>query len=97
MIYHFYRFVAKRKHVNDEYVGYTSNTPEHRFLVHQNRSRNRTDPKYNLPIYKIMRQHGGIKQFDYIVEQHDFDTKVQALAYEKKMIKQYRPSMNTLK
>lgn len=60
----FYRIYCRNPDVVDSYIGHTNKLPQ-RKAEHFSRYKNPTDPAFNRPIYKTIRAHGGIDNWEF--------------------------------
>ena len=82
--------MTSKKH-GEKYIGCTASTLQHRYSQHLSRHNNEPDVLYSL--YQFSRKHG----FDFDIKKiKSFSDKKEAMAFEKKMIKQ-RGTLNMLK
>jgi len=96
MKYFFYSIKSK---IDDEivYIGSTTNY-KRRISEHMGRCKNENDDAYNKPLYKYIREQGGIDNFEFeIIEEVECDNKNESLAIENKYIEQYNCKCNKRK
>jgi len=95
--YYYYKLFCK----TDNSLCYVGSTKciKKRMQKHKSRCYNQNDmPKYNTPIYKIIRDNGGWDNFDYIeIGYMNNITYAQSLVIEQTHISTINPSMNSQK
>ena len=94
MEYIYYRISCLDPNVTDFYIGSTKHFCQ-RKAEHKHNCNNECHSAYKLKIYKTIRKNGGWSNWS--MEQIDaqtFDTKCQALIYERGLIETHKPTLN---
>lgn len=92
-----YKLCCKDANITDIYVGSTLNHYRRKNL-HKHHCNNPKSIRYNFPVYKFMRDHGGFDNWDIIVlEEYAAENKNDLLWKEREWIENLKPSLNTLK
>ena len=80
--------------ISDIYVGHTTNFYK-RMNIHKSACSNRKDKKYNLYLYKFIRQNGGWENWQMIlIEKYPCNDKKEAESRERYWFEYLRPSLN---
>ena len=58
-----YRLVCKDENIKDTYIG-SCDDMHKRHICHKNKCNNSKTKQYNTPVYKFIREHGGIDNWD---------------------------------
>jgi len=92
-----YKIVCNDLTIKDVYVGHTTEFTK-RKNSHKNRCYNANDKKYNLKIYKIIRENEGWDSWSMIeIEKYPCNDKNEACSRERYWYEQLNSNMNTLK
>jgi hypothetical protein len=90
----FYKIICNDKNIKDCYIGHTTNFIR-RKSAHKCRCNNENDKQYNYNVYKFIRDNGGWCNWSMIIiEEIQFDNKLDALCQEKKYIEEYKAILN---
>lgn len=95
----FYRFVCEDENITSTYVGHTSNftrrKSEHKKICNCN---NVNDRRYNLKVYKTIRENGGWDNWRMIeIKNQLCESKRHAEKIEQELIEQYKSELNSHK
>ena len=89
-----YYICCKDIEISDIYVGHSTNFYK-RMNRHKSACSNRKDKKYNLYLYKFIRQNGGWDNWQMIlIEKYPCDDKKEAQSRERYWFEYLRPSLN---
>ena len=78
------------------YVGHTTNFTK-RKAYHKDYSTNEKSNKYNLQVYKFIRENGGWHQFNMvIIKEYPCESRRQAESEEDKLMREMKATMNQL-
>jgi hypothetical protein len=89
-----YKIKCNDLSITDEYYGHTINK-KRRFISHKYYCNYEKSRKYNYPLYKFIRNNGGISNFIFeIIEEYPCENKQQAELREKYWIKLKSSSLN---
>ena len=80
---------------NEFYIGSTNNLGR-RKVQHKYCLTKINNPNYNLPIYKYIRDNGGIDNIEYsIIEENNITDLIEQKKCEQRIINEYKPTLNT--
>lgn len=89
-----YKICCNDLKVKDVYVGSTTNF-KNRKNQHKSVCRSEKSPKYNLKVYRYIRNNGGWSNFDMIqLEQYDAKTKLELHARERYWVETLKATLN---
>lgn len=89
-----YKIQCKNKDNNQIYIGSTSNI-QRRIYCHKSSCKSITGKKYNLKIYKYIRDNGGWDSFEFVIlEAKNFETKYNLHLQERFWIEQLQSTLN---
>jgi len=90
-----YKLCCKNVDIQDEYVGSTTNFKQ-RKKAHKNNCYNANDRKYDLNVYKFIRDNGGFENWDMIlIEEYSCNSKKQLESRERYWIEKLKCSLNS--
>lgn len=98
-----YKLFCKDKKVKDIYIGCCAN-PEHDDILiptrlpwegHLHRSKIEGGRRYNMGLYKFIREHGGADNWDYEVTEFKCSSQLELLTEKKRIMDILKPSLNT--
>jgi hypothetical protein len=93
----FYKFICNDLNVTSCYVGHTTNFKK-RKSQHQTCCNNSTSNDHNLKIYKIIRENGGLSNWDIVeIDKQICKNHAHAKIIEQEWIEKLKPDMNTYK
>ena len=88
-------FIYKLSCGDDCYIGSTTDINQ-RIRSHRFHSKTETSSKFNQRIYVIMREYGGLDNFNYeVLEEYSCNTKYELELKEREYIDNIKPSMNS--
>ena len=94
-IYSFYKIVCKDENIKDLYVGKTTDLKK-RWTKHKFNCNNENDKKYNLKLYKFIRENGNIDNWNIIeIDKGEYDDKDSAIV-EKYWVKELNATLNCI-
>ena len=94
---HFYKIICKNTNIKDTYVGHTTDFKT-RKGCHKRVCNNSNDKKYNLPIYKFIRENDGWDDFDMIlIETVSMKNSLEARKRERELIEELNAEINCIK
>jgi hypothetical protein len=89
-----YNIKCNNKNIKDSYIGYTTNFI-HRQRQHKHNSIVKTNEKYNLKLYKVIRKNGGWDNWSMNkIEDFPCNNEDKALERENQWINKYKPTLN---
>ena len=89
-----YKFICIDKSLKDEYIGSTKNL-YNRICQHKCRCNNINSSKYNLKVYKFIRENGGWSNWEIVVIKKLPNTTKEARCYIEQFYKNlYKPTLN---
>ncbi len=91
--YSIYKIVCKDTLITDLYVGSTKDTIA-RNSTHKSDCRSPNSGRYNLRIYKFIREHGGYENWEMVVLEKILCNRVQARIYERSYAESLHASLN---
>jgi hypothetical protein len=95
--YYIYKITCKDETIKDFYVGSTNNITVRKYQ-HKTCCNNEKSKKYNLRVYKTIRENGGWINWDFtVIEQLKEHTKIQAHIREEHHRKELNASLNSQK
>jgi hypothetical protein len=92
--YSIYKIVCKDMAITDLYVGSTKDIKT-REAVHKSDCRSPNSGRYNLRIYKFIREHGGYENWEMVVLETIMCNRVQAKVYERAYSESLMAKLNT--
>ena len=91
---YFYKTVCKYLNITECYVGHTTNFTNHK-NQHKSICNYPNNGKYNLPVYKCIRDNGNWDNWDMIeIERIEFEYRPQLLARERYWLETLKASLN---
>ena len=91
---HFYKIVCKDLNIKDWYVGHTTNFIKRKHK-HKSTCSSPSNPDYNLPLYKFIRENGDWINWDMIlINTECVDNQLEARKKQREYIQQLSCSLN---
>jgi len=89
-----YQLCCKDTKITDIYIGSTTSF-RHRKVAHKSSCCNEKSAKYNLNVYKFIRENGGWENWDMVMlYEFSCENKLQLLKEERVFIENMKPSLN---
>lgn len=89
-------YMLESNDLENKYIGSTVNT-KNRLIHHKYRSKFEKGKNYNLKLYKMIREKGGIENFTIkIIERSSFENNKEKLIRESFWINHFKPNMNSI-
>jgi hypothetical protein len=92
-----YRIYCLDDSVKDEYIGSTCNF-NHRKIQHKYNCNNEKSARYNLKLYRVIREYGGWSNWSFdVVETFDYIERPELIVIEREWVDWWQPSLNKQK
>ena len=89
-----YLIKCRDSEIKEQYVGSTNNLKQ-RIYSHKSNCNNSNSKRYNLKVYKYIREHGGFDDFVFeILEEIEFETKKEKLSIERYYMEELKTTLN---
>lgn len=91
-----YKLCCKNSEITDVYIGHTTNFRK-RKNDHKESCNNQNSMKYNLKVYKFIRDNGGFENWNMVmIEEYQCENKLQAMCRERHWIENLNSTLNCI-